>query len=389
MISKTTIKYFFSYILRAKTRQRLLFLAVFGLIISSFALIVLQSTMKGLQGQLIDQSKSISGHAEVLVADISPDKLTSLKKDLLKKGINSVREYEVELLMRYKNFITPVILHGIEPDHFMYYGNFFETDPRNTTISLVLSDKLKIRRGDEVKFISPSHVNSFFGDIPRSVTSHLQSIVYSGIPDIDQYHAWVRLSLVQNLVRKPVVNKLRIMGKIDRRLLVKMAKDKLETPFSVSMWEDKNATLVWALRLETIVMVFLFVAMTFLVSLCITSGLFIFFDRVKNDLSSLWIMGASEKNIEKASKTFLFAMGGGSVIFGLTLGLAFLYILDRYGEYFPSFFGEDKIPVEITGQGLAISFFIPFFISIAFSLMTYRQYKKETNYLALIRSVGG
>ena len=47
--------------------------------------------------------------------------------------------------------------------------------------------------GDTVSLISPSHVDSFFGDIPRKVSVMLDDIIVTDVPEIDIFHIWVRL----------------------------------------------------------------------------------------------------------------------------------------------------------------------------------------------------
>jgi lipoprotein-releasing system permease protein len=96
-VFSTYLKYFFYYIISAKNRQRLLILAVVGLFISSFALIVLQSTMGVLQHKLMERSKAILGRATIIFkADVSDPRLAKLEEVLKNKNILYTREYEIE-----------------------------------------------------------------------------------------------------------------------------------------------------------------------------------------------------------------------------------------------------------------------------------------------------
>ena len=135
--------------------------------------------------------------------------------------------------------------------------------------------------------------------------------------------------------------------------------------------------------------IFLFIGMTLLVSLCIISGLFIFFSKIKTDLSAFWILGSSKMDLQYASKWLLNLMGIISVFIGIFLALGFLFALDKWDlNVMPDVFVDRKIPVYITWKGVLLSFFIPTTISVAFSHIALNSFKKETDYLEHIRSVG-
>ena len=108
----TYLKYFFHYIVTAKNRQRLLILAVVGLILSSFALIVLQSTMGGLQNKLMERSKKVLGRSTISLS--ATDDASLVIQFLDQEKALYLKEYELELLLRYQTYITPVIIHGVD-----------------------------------------------------------------------------------------------------------------------------------------------------------------------------------------------------------------------------------------------------------------------------------
>jgi lipoprotein-releasing system permease protein len=382
-------KYFFRYIFLAKTRQRLLFLAIVGLFLSSFALIVLQSSMGGLQNKLIKRSKGISGNAVIIIKnDMGKKQVETLIDDLFNYQLNPVIEYEIELLLRSGKFIAPMVLHGISKDYAL--PEFIDNKKQLDTLSVGydLARKLHIIEGEEVQIISPSHVNSIMGDIPRQATIEVGKILITNVPEVDSFHGWVKLKTIQNLIRKRSFNRLRIFIETNHDELTSELISKYGDKVELQTWEAKNRTLVWALKLETMVMVFLFIAMTLLVSLCITSGLLIFFDKIKGDLTSFWILGSSKKQLEKASFIFLTSVSFMAVMLGLVSGLIFLYFFHKYGgNIMPDVFVDRKIPIQITAKGLILSFSVPFVISMFFSYFSLSQFKKETDYLEHVRSL--
>jgi lipoprotein-releasing system permease protein len=387
----TYLKYFFFYIIKAKNRQRLLILAVVGLFLSSFSLIVLQSTMGGLQNKLMERSKAVLGKAVLYYKAEPTDKnYVSLFKLLDNKKISYSKEYEIELLLRYQTFITPVLVHGIDQTGFVpnLLRNDLQSNMNQNKVDAIMPLELAYKVGvappEVLQIISPAHVDDLMGEIPRSQSIKIERTISSDVPEIDMYHLWVRLPLIQNLIQSHLINRVRIYTDMDFKKLQKT----LPQDMQLKTWEEENATLVWALKLESTVMIFLFAAMSLLVSLCISSGLLIFFNKIKSDLASFWILGASFSKIDRATKYFLHLMSFFSIGGGVLFGLGFLWLFDHYApEIMPDVFVDRKIPILITFKGLFISFIVPYVISSIFVTFALAQFKREHDLLDHVRSV--
>jgi lipoprotein-releasing system permease protein len=342
--------------------------------------------MGGLQNNLMERSKAVLGRATIYFKSSENDQnLLSIEKILKDQKLIFSKEYELELLLRYQTYITPVVVHGV--DLKSYTPSFIDKnskEPFESIIPIELAYKIGVAPPDFLQIITPSHVDSLLGDIPRSQTIKVEKTFSSDVPEIDLTHLWVRLPIIQNLIQSRSINRIRIYSDADFKKL------KLLLPNNIYLktWEDENKTLVWALNLESTVMVFLFAAMSLLVSLCILSGLLIFFNKVKNDLASFWILGASFSKINQSSKIFLHLMSFMSILSGVLAGLLFLYVLDRWAiEIMPDVFVDRKIPILVTFKGLAISFWVPYLISSLFISFSLEQFKNEHKPLEHVRSI--
>lgn len=381
-------KYFLGHIFKARSRQRLLTIAIVGLLLSSFSLLVLQAIMGGLQKGVIGKSKAVQGEyiIEVRSHEAAEASMALLQED----DVLFSREYEIELLAKNDQYMSGLILHGIDYD---FYTPSFLQHKRNEGIVLGadLSSRLNAYSRTSIDLISPSHVDALLGDIPRGQRVSVSDFYMSDLTEIDSAHAWVRLSFVQNLIRKKSINKIRIYQEIDERkfkigLNVFIKNDEI----SFYRWQDVNQSLFYALNLEKNMMLFLFAGMSLLVAITITSGFMLFFDKIKVDLMSLWVLGKSHLELMRLSFWLTQVISLCTCLLGLGLGGLFLFLLDRYSlNIMPDFFVERKIPILVNIKIIIVSFLIPYTIASFFSYLSFRFFKKDqTSFVYLLRKVG-
>jgi lipoprotein-releasing system permease protein len=381
--------YFLKYLFFSKTRQRLLFIAVVGLFISAFSLMAIQGIMGGLQKGLIERSKNVHGSFLLQFDEITDEPLSELKSFLTQQGLVWVGELEAEVMLKHKGFVAPAKFHGISLDH-QRPSFLINKDFSALVMGADLSQKLKLQFLDELMLIAPGVSDSLMGEVPRFVSESLSDYVYTELPEVDEFEMWGRIQIAQNLLRQRGINQIRLYGEISPELLQEMAGIKTQTPFRVVSWEKMNEALVWSLNLETKVMLFLFMSMSLLVSIAITSGLLIFFSKIRRDLMSFWILGMAQQKLVQLCFRFILLLSALVCAPGTFMGIVALKLLERYGHVLvPDIFIERGFPVELNFNHILISFFIPFGISVIFSYLSFLNFRKENqSFVAIVRSVG-
>ena len=377
-------RYFFAYILFARHRQWLLILAASGLTLSSFTLLLLLSTMSGFQANQIKRSKSVEGFATINITQKDSQTARSIQQELAKKNIRAFLEYETELLLKKDGLIRPVVAHGMEE-----LPPFLEGETlQESILPDPLAWNMNIAPGDSFQLISPSHFNHLLKEQPRSIMLYADRLITTDVPEADSFHLWLRMSALQNLTHQHSINKVRLYG-TDSIEQIRFIENRYKGKATLEPWEQRHKALLWSLSLENSVMLFLFASMSALVGLCITGGLTILYSKVKLDLAGFWILGASQKQLERANTLFLGSISLITVSAGLLLGLLILFFIDQFDiNVFSEQFVDQKIPVNITWKGIALSFAIPCGISLLFCQYSFKQFKQDTRYLEQIRATG-
>jgi len=375
-------------VIKAKTRQRLLFLAMTGLFLSSFSLLVIQGIMGGLQRGLVARSKNIHGSYLILFEDITNSSVEKIKDILTKAKAPFYSELEVEVMLKNKNHVAPAKLHGIElhdniPD-FLYGKDF-----KGLVAGSELSSKLNAQFFDDIQVIAPGVTDALMGEIPRFVSEVISEYLYTELTEVDDFEAWARIGMVQNLLRRPGINQIRIFGEVSPEVLQKISSVKTSVPKRILSWEDMNEALVWSLNLETKVMLFLFISMSFLVAIAITSGLLIFYTKIRKDLLSFWILGMSQKKLVWLCFKFTLLLSGMTVLLGSLFGFVTLKILQHLGpQLMPDIFVERELPISLEFHHVMIALLIPFGISFIFSYFSFLNFRKENqSFVSVVRGL--
>lgn len=381
--------YFLTYVLKAKTRQRLLFIAVTGLFLSSFSLLVIQGIMGGLQKGLVARSQNVHGTYLILFDEITSSTLIELKDILRKESIPFYSELEVEVMLKHKNFVAPAKIHGInledeKPSFLM------DKDFKGLVMGSELASKIKVQFFEDVQIIAPGVTDNIMGEIPRFVSESLSDYIYTELTEVDDFEIWARVEMVQNLLRKKGINQIRLFGKVSDDVLKKIEQLETDVPKRILSWEKMNESLVWSLNLETKVMLFLFVSMSLLVSIAITSGLLIFYSKIRKDLMSFWILGMSQKKILNLCFKFTLGLSAATVFTGVVFGQLALKILETSGhDLMPDIFVERQLPVHLDFNHIVVSLLIPFGISFIFSYFSFANFRKENqSFVSIVRSLG-
>lgn len=386
------IAYLIKYLSQARSRQHLLLFSLLGPFLASFSLLVVQSTMGGLQHNLVYRSKNISGDYLLILPpgqDFNLERIWNISQEL---KISIIPEREEEVLLRNGPYMAPAILRGIPdsiPKNLLPHslkGQKFD----GLIMGSDLAVKLRARPHSDLVIITPSKTDLSFDEIPRYVTERLNEIVLTDVPEIDAIQVWSRDRLVWNLIKQKNYNQMRVYFNDQANIKIEKVIEKLDQEGvkiqKVLSWEEQNDALAGALKLESKVMLFLFSCISLLVTLSMASGLIVFFNKINLDLVGLWILGMSKNSILKHILILTFMIIISSIGSGVILGTLFLYLLESEGgEILPSIFVDRKIPVLFSNGTYLLAIFIPLIIASFLIPLALRQFRNQSNFLEIIR----
>lgn len=354
-------------------------LSVVGILLGVATLIIVMSVMNGFQNTLINQLLGLRGHILVQTAYTDPLRDYQPIVDKLRKvdGVVAARPIvQGQAMAVGPRQSAGVMVHGIRPEDLMDHdvakvdskgrskviaGDLKDFVPGDSLVlGSRLADSLGVRPGDLVTLVSPQTTATPFGSAPRMRDYQVVAIFSVGNVLFDTTYVFMPMEDAQTYFRlkdqiseiEIVLNDPRAIAQIQPRV-----RQAVGEGFRLINWEDLNAGMVSALKVERNVMFVILVLIILVAAFNIMSSLIMLVKDKGRDIAVLRTIGASRQSVMK-----IFILCGGMLgitgtVLGFAVGMILLQfrnqILDGLGRMLnttffpPEVYGIDGLPATI------------------------------------------
>lgn len=215
-----------------------------------------------------------------------------------------------------------------------------------------LAESLRLYVGDEVNIISPLGDIGPTGPIPKSRPFRVAGVFFTGMYEFDSLYAYTTLDAAQKFFRKgDRISEIHVaVADADRADAVSAGVARAAgKSLRVRPWQEINASLFSALKLEKIVM-FIFLSFAILVaSFCIIATLTMLVLEKGGEISVLMTLGATPRDVRRIFWFEGFLIGLVGTASGLLVGFGLCMTLRHVGlPIDPDVWYIDKLPVEVS-----------------------------------------
>ena len=365
--------------------------SIIGITLGVSAIIVVMSVMNGFRIDLTKRLIGINSHLNIYsnFNYINSESIEIIKNNLSKNDYkNILSSIETNGLIIKNDFSKGVLIRGydfIDNNHYLFdsiiEGSFFENNSNEIIIGDSLASSLNIQVGDKIKLAIPKSDKTILGSIPRFKTLEIKGIFDFGMYEYDSNLVFIHADLARKLILLDDLNynQLEIFltdpekaEKLKNQIL-NIINDNNLNLFPVT-WQDRNSTLINALKVEKNVMFLILTLIIFVASMNIISGLIIFVKEKNKDIGILKTFGISDFSILKIFFTIGILIGFIGATLGVLLGIIFTINIDHIQKYLEKLlntklFAEEiyylsSLPSEININEILLVFIISILISI-------------------------
>ncbi len=215
-----------------------------------------------------------------------------------------------------------------------------------------LSKSLRLYIGEEVNIINPIGGIGPTGPIPKSRPFRVGGIFFSGMFEFDNAFVYMSLKAAQKyLNRGNRISEIQVAvaDPDDAPQIAQRIAAALKGSYRVRSWNELNAALFSALKLEKIVM-FIFLSLAILVaSFCIIATLTMLVLEKGSEVSVLMTLGTSAKEVQSIFRFEGYLIGLVGTVSGLLVGFGLCMFLSTVGlPIDPEIWYIDKLPVNLS-----------------------------------------
>jgi len=340
--------------LLARRKQALISLisaiSTLGVTVGVMALLIALALMTGLQGELRDRIVGSAAHVYVFkvgeggIADY-PAELAKLRQ--VPRVVGAAPVIIGQALMRSGSNEAFVTIKGVEPKlerTVTDVGKAIEAGSLDAlerssgdqvpgiVIGRDLATKLGAFVGDSVTLITAEGTLSPMGIMPGRRRLEVVGIFKLGLYEYDNNYGFVSLDTARRLFDRDRVDFIEL--KVDDIWAASQVADdiseRLGPTYLTQDWIDMNQSLFSALWLEKYAIAITIGLIVMVAALNIVASLVLLVMEKHRDIAILKTMGASTRSIRNVFVLQGLVIGLVGTLVGSTLGLALIYVLDRY-----------------------------------------------------------
>ncbi|MDK2955332.1 MAG: lipoprotein-releasing system permease protein [Desulfovibrionales bacterium] len=353
--------------------------AVLGVGLGVAALIVVLGVMSGFTSDLRDKILGVNAHIYVASYSGGIQRYEPLVEKADKvPGVVSVTPFIYsEVMLSTRNGVKGVVLRGVDPktagsvwklsmDPKAENSPSFTDLEKKTSfpgiiIGKELARRLNLSVGGRVNLLSPSGQKSAAGFTPKVKTFQVAGVFSTGMFEYDTTLAYVSIDAARDLLGigadMATVLEVRVqdvydVGPVSERLVNALG----GFPLYAQTWQEMNANLFAALKLEKTAM-FIILAMIVLVgSFSIVTTLVMLVMQKTRDISILMSMGAEAGAIRRIFQLQGTLIGVVGTTLGYAIGIPVSLLLKRYQfiKLPPDVYPVDYLPVKLEAPDLIL-----------------------------------
>lgn len=325
-------------------------ISLFGVALGVAALLVVMAVMEGFETKLRSLITGTRSHITLYSSRniiLNRQQLVDQLQEKFPGEIESVSPFVFsEVMLAHKGRVVGSVLEGIEADgiarttdivNHISNGDlpvaavFSEEESVMATIVLgsVIAEELAAKIGSVVSVISPYFDKGTMQ--PRARRFRVSGILSTGMYEYDSKYSMVDAAEARKFFRLPAKSASALRIKTTNAALSFELAHRIKAafgyPYVTRDWTELNRNLLYAIKLQKIVIFIVLVSIIVVAAFNIMSTLVIMMDEKKKDMSILKAMGLAPNDSAKVFAIVGLLIGGSGAVFGVALGVAISQVI--------------------------------------------------------------
>lgn len=350
--------------------------SLLGIALGVATLIVVMSVMNGFRQELTQKVLDFNSHLSVFDGEGEFEDYSEILRNLreIPEILEVIPVIEGQGLLSAKGKSLGVMIKAFPYEDLLkrevlfkknLVGDFstFQTAGNTIALGMRIAEKLRVRVGDTVSFLSPDGNVTPFGVMPRLQSFKVVALFESGMFEYDSTVAFIPFATAQPFFHKGIgIDHIDLFLKNPHQAERNMEKiqSRLARPLKFLSWTDAHASFFEIVKIERNVM-FIILTMIILVAVFnIVSGLVMLVKDKTQDIAILKTMGAGRASILKIFLCVGSAIGVLGTLSGVVLGIFVASNLERLRQFVQiltgstlfnqEFYFLTELPVVVNGK---------------------------------------